>query len=149
MPSVTTQTSYFEVFKLLYESIQHDESRRESMNQVWLVINSFGLTFIKQFNDVASGDGHSNSEIYMILCLVGCLVAFGWFFSLRAIKHKLEVKHSRLIDLEKELDGAIFGDAKFEKILGCREKIVGYAEISVPVVFFLAYLSLLVIAGLH
>ena len=133
----------FEQYKLFLESLERDETRRETVNQVWVVLNSFGLsalTFLKETNVPI---GLKDSILFLIISLIGMLLCAAWILSINSLKYKIKYKRNLLIHLENALGDKLQRKAYMEKKLEKQESILAFSELMVPSLFFIAYLSVM------
>lgn len=129
----------FEFYKLLFGSIQHDESRRESINQVWLVINSFGLTALNLFKETNLPMLHKEWILFLLISFLGIIVCVAWVISLISIKQTLSLKYELLSKLEDKISLPILSDKKKTNFIRLKENLLQFSEMSVPLIFLVCY----------
>ena len=126
----------FEQYKIFLESLERDESRKETVNQVWIVLNSFGLSALSFVKETNIPIGWKDYILFIIVSLIGMLLCVAWILSMNSLRYNIQHKRKLLITLENILGDKFQRKVYMEKKLEKQESVLAFSEIMVPILFF-------------
>ena len=101
------QKILFEQYKLLIESAQKNEERRKDSNNIFIAINSIGVTVLTQSVHVGPIKLES-AFIFSLLLMAGIIVCWDWLSLINSYKNSNYINYSVINFIERTLPSRVF-----------------------------------------
>ena len=101
------QNVLFDQYNLLVDSAQKNEERRRDSNNIFIAINSIGVTVLTQSVHIEKLKLET-VFIFTLLLLAGIIICWDWLRLINSYKHSNYINYSVLNFLERSLPARVF-----------------------------------------
>jgi hypothetical protein len=107
VPTPARDPALLDLYKLAAEMADRVSARRGATNSFFVTLQS---ALIATLGFLTGGDSRPDRWILVAVCVAGMITAVTWFLLLRSYRDLNRAKYSVIMEIEKQLPLAVFGD---------------------------------------